>query len=352
VPQTDLSTLLRRRIAIATFALTAIVVGGAVVLWVLGRINAKHWPFDDVLFFVVTTITTVGFGELPGLNRVPGGHLITATILLLGLGTSLYAFSAVTTYFVEGEYTRNRQRRRNKRMLDRISDHIIVCGIGTTGMHVVEELIAVKQPIVAVDLSQDHLDRAQSLSTTPLPVVLGDATEDQVLEQAGIRRAKGLIAALTDDKANLFIVVTARELNPELKIVAKGVEVKAAEKLRHAGADRVVNPAYIGGSRMASEIIRPRVVEFLDQMLRDKDKNLRIEEVPIPPGSDLCGKPLSEAQLRRHGNVLVIAVREPSGQFRYNPGPETMLGAEMLLIVLGETAGVQQLREVVTATAR
>jgi voltage-gated potassium channel len=347
VPQTDLSTLLRRRIAIALGALMVIVVGGAVMLWSIGRyhMGPKAWPFGDVMFFVITTITTVGFGELPGLNRMPGGHLITAVILLLGLGTSLYAFSAVTTYFVEGEFTRNRQRRRNKKMLDRITDHIIVCGVGTTGIHVVEELIAVGQPLVAVDVSEDHLARAQSLSTTPMPVVQGDATEDSVLEQAGIRRAKGLVAALTDDKANLFIVVTARELNPHLRIVAKGVEVKAAEKLRHAGADRVVNPAYIGGARMVSEMIRPRVVEFLDQMLRDKDKNLRIEEVPIPTGSPLCTKPLSEAQLRRHGNVLVIAVRDSKGGFRYNPGPETILEPEMLLIVLGETAGVQQLRE-------
>ena len=342
----DPSAILRRRIAVALFALSAVVTAGAVALWLLGRLHlgAKAWPFGDVLFFVLTTITTVGFGELPGLSRVPGGHVLTSVVLLLGLGTSLYCFSAVTTYFVEGEFTRSRARRRNKRMLDRITDHIIVCGVGTTGIHVVEELLAVGSPMVCVDLSQDHLNRAQSLSSKPIACVLGDATEDQVLEEAGIRRAKGLVAALTDDKANLFIVVTARELNPSLKIVAKGVEVKAAEKLRHAGADRVVNPAYIGGARMVSEMIRPRVVEFLDQMLRDKDKTLRIEEVPITAGSPLVGKHLGEAQLRKHGNVLVIAVRDPNGQFRYNPGPETTLDADMVLIVLGEIASVQQVR--------
>src|SRR5207245_5425208 len=141
--------------------------------------------------------------------------------------------------------------------------------------------------------------------------------------------ARGLVAALTDDKENLFIVVTARELNPKLKIIAKGVDVKAAEKLKHAGADSVVNPAFIGGVRMVSEMIRPQVVEFLDLMLRDKDKNLRIEEVVVPKGSPLVGKPISEAQIRRHANLLVVAVREPPrdptqpGKFVYNPGPAT-----------------------------
>ena len=239
-------------------------------------------------------------------------------------------------------------------MLSELSDHIIVCGVGTTGIHVVEELIATGHKLCAVDVSAEHLERVQSLSTTLLPTVLGDATEDGVLEQAGIRRARGLVAALTDDKANLFIVVSARELNPRLKIIAKGVDLKAAEKLRKAGANSVVNPAYIGGVRMVSEMIRPQVVEFLDLMLRDKDKNLRIEEVVVPKGSPFVGKPIFEAQIRQHTNLLVVAVREPSqsgatGNFVYNPGPELLIADGMTLVVLGETEGVHRLRSAVAS---
>jgi voltage-gated potassium channel len=202
--------------------------------------------------------------------------------------------------------------------------------------------------VVAVDADAEHLERAQAMTPGLLVTVQGDATEDSVLERAGIRRAKGVVAALTDDKSNLFIVVTARELNPRLKIIAKGVDLKASEKLRRAGADSVVNPAFIGGVRMVSEMIRPQVVEFLDLMLRDREKNLRIEEVMVPADSSLVGKPIAEAQIRRHTNLLVVAVREPAGdgagRFVYNPGPEMEIAAGMALIVLGETASVHKLR--------
>jgi len=283
---------------------------------------------------------------------VPYGHLFTVIIILVGLGVALYAASALTTYFIEGEFQKGRLRRKVAKMIDQARDHIIVCGAGTTGIHVVEELLTTRWPVVVIDVDQRHLERVQQLSQTLVPVVLGDATEDAVLEQAGIRRARGLVAALTDDKANLFIVVTARQLNPGLRIIAKGVDVKAAEKLKHAGAHSVVNPAFIGGVRMVSEMIRPQVVEFLDMMLRDKDKNLRIEEVPVPSGSPFSGKPIAELAIRQNTKLLVIAVRNrpegsQPGQFVYNPGPETEIQAGMALIVLGETASVLQLRSAV-----
>jgi voltage-gated potassium channel len=345
------SRLLRKRIIAATLALAGVFAAGTFGFFSLGRyyLGAKAWTLAECGYFTVTTITTVGFGELPHLERVPFGRAWTVIVLLVGLGVALYCVSAMTTYFIEGEWSKNRLFRRIKRMLDKMSDHIIVCGVGTTGIHVVEELIATGHKLVAVDLDPAHLERVQALTPKLVATLEGDATEDGVLEQAGIRRAKGLVAALTDDKANLFIVVSSRQLNPQLKIIAKGVDVKAAEKLRHAGADSVVNPAFIGGVRMVSEMIRPQVVEFLDLMLRDKEKNLRIEEVLVPRGSPLVGKPIFEAQIRKHTNLLVVAVREAPrnggpGRFIYNPGPELLIDAGMALIVLGETEGVHKLR--------
>ncbi len=348
----DGSKLLRERIFVASVALIAIFLVGTFGYWLLGRayLGRFAWGLGECAYMTVITITTVGFGELPHLGRVPGGRAFTVVVLLAGLGVALYFVSSLTTYFIEGEFTKERTRRRMARALSEIRDHIIVCGVGTTGVHVVEELVWTKWPLVAVDRDQGRLEKLQELSVSMIPTVVGDATEDETLERAGIRRARGIVAALTDDKDNLFIVVSARQLNPSLRIIAKGVDITAADKLKRAGADSVVNPAFIGGVRMVSEMIRPQVVEFLDLMLRDKDKNLRIEEVVVPKGSPLVGKPIFEAQIRRYTNLLVVAVREPPpapaqpGRFVYNPGPETLIEENMALIVLGETESVHKLR--------
>jgi voltage-gated potassium channel len=348
----DSSSLLRERIIVASTALLAIFMIGTAGYYMLGHVylGAHSWDVGECAYMTVMTITTVGIGELPHLQHVPYGRAFTVAVLLAGLGVAAYFVSALTTYFIEGEFSRSRTRRRMNRSLDKISDHIIVCGIGTTGIHVVEELVWTKWPLVAVDSDARRLEHIQELSAELIPTVEGDATTDETLERAGIRRARGIVAALTDDKDNLFIVVSARQLNPSLRIIAKGVDMQAGEKLKRAGADSVVNPAFIGGVRMVSEMIRPQVVEFLDLMLRDKDKNLRIEEVLVPKGSPLVGKPIFEANIRRHTNLLVVAVREPPpspsqpGSFVYNPGPETLIAENMALIVLGETESVHKLR--------
>ena len=348
----DSSRLLRERLVVASTALLCIFLAGTGGYYTLGHVYlGEHgWDLGECAYMTVMTITTVGIGELPHLQRVPYGRAFTVAVLLAGLGVAAYFVSALTTYFIEGEFSRSRTRRRMNRSLDKISDHIIVCGIGTTGIHVIEELVWTKWPFVAVDRDPERLNRIQELSADLLPAVEGDATTDETLERAGIRRARGIVAALTDDKDNLFIVVSARQLNPSLRIIAKGVDVQAGEKLKRAGADSVVNPAFIGGVRMVSEMIRPQVVEFLDLMLRDKDKNLRIEEVVVPRGSPLVGKPIFQAQIRQHTNLLVVAVREPPvsptqpGNFVYNPSAETLIAENMALIVLGETESVHKLR--------
>jgi voltage-gated potassium channel len=350
----DSSRLLRERIFAASMALIAIFFAGSGGLYFLGKshLGAHAWSFGDCAYMTVTTITTVGFGELPHLHSVPYGRAFTVGVLLAGLGVAAYFVSALTTYFIEGEFTKARTRRKMQKTLDKIANHIIVCGVGTTGVHVVKELVASGYPVVAIDSDERALERIQEMVPGLLPTIHGDATEDAVLERAGVRHARGVVAALTADKDNLYIVVTARELHPGLKIIAKGVDLKAAEKLRKAGAHSVVNPAFIGGVRMVSELIRPQVVEFLDLMLRDRDKNLRIEEVMVPAGSWLVGKPLSEAQIRRHTNLLVLALRgeeqDGDGRFLYNPGSDTQISAGMTLIVLGETDQVHKLRAAVS----
>ena len=202
---------------------------------------------------------------------------------------------------------------------------------------------------VVIDRNHEHVQRiSEQMMNGEMLFVQGDATEDHVLMQAGIQRAAGVVAALTHDKDNLFVTLSARSLNPSARIVSKVTEDESAPKMLKAGATAVVSPTQIGGRRMASELIRPEVNEFLDQMLRDKDKSLRLEEVLIPKTSPYIGRALRDAPIRRETNLLVIAVRQPTREFVYNPEPDFVLDAGMTLVVMGEPDGVKRLRTLVS----
>jgi voltage-gated potassium channel len=229
----------------------------------------------------------------------------------------------------------------------KLSGHVVVCGAGSTGIHCVRELAAVGQPFVVVDGKESV---AKEVSAAfGCAAVIGDATHDEVLLEAGIERARGVISALTEDKDNLFVTVTARALNPSLRIVAKAIDPRAENKLRRAGADSVVSPNMIGGMRLVAEMVRPEVTGFLDVMLRDKDRTLRIEEVRVAPATRADPRRVADLPLARH-RVLLLAVKRPGDQgFVYNPAPEHPLSPGETLIVLGEPHQVRQLSAEVAA---
>lgn len=232
-----------------------------------------------------------------------------------------------------------------RKRIDALTDHIVVAGSGSTGRHVIEELIETRTPFVVIDRNREHLERiSESMMNGNLLYVHGDATEDQALLHAGVQRARGVVAALTHDKDNLYVTLSARFLNPVARIVAKVTEDEAAPKMLKAGATSVVSPTMIGGRRMASDVIRPEVNEFLDQMLRDKTKSLRLEEVLVPKGSPYAGHALKDAPIRQKTRLLVIAVRKADREFVYNPEPDFLLPEESTLVVMGEPDGVQMLR--------
>jgi len=298
----------------------------------------------------VITLSTVGYGEvLPGMQDMTFARVWTVGLIVLGSGTLLYFVSTLTAIIVEGDLGGILRRNRMQQRIDRLEGHIIVCGVGTTGIHVVEELRSIGTQFVVVDNDGERLARLVEEGFPALLYVVGDAAEDHVLQRAGIARAKGVVAALHDDPSNLFVTVTARALNPKLRIVAKAVEPSAGSKLLRAGADSCVSPNQIGGLRLVSEMVRPRVVQFLDQMLRDKDKNLRIDEITIPVGSSLAGRALRDSELRRHADVLVIAIRDVEGKYVYNPGPATTLEPGITLIVLAKATDLAPLRLLVAA---
>ncbi|HVY46426.1 MAG TPA: TrkA family potassium uptake protein, partial [Minicystis sp.] len=233
--------------------------------------------------------------------------------------------------------------------IDALSGHVIVTGAGATGMHVVEELQATKTKYVVVDKSREVLERiSRDFAGGEMLFVVGDATDDVVLVQAGVTRAMGVIAALTEDKDNLFVTLSARSLNASARIVSKVIAPDAAAKMMRAGANATVSPNMMGGRRLASELVRPTVLEFMDQMLREHDL-LRLEEVAVPEGSSFIGKTLREVPIRAETKLLVVALRI-EGKFEYNPEPGTVLQGGTVLVVLGATDNVAKLRAMVAAS--
>ena len=332
-----------RRLGMASVLLLFVVLigtGGYVLL------GGGRWNWSASLYMTVITLSTVGFGEvLMEMDKVPFSREWTICLIVLGSGTLLYFISTFTAFFIEGDIQGAIRRRRMQKEIKKLRDHIILVGAGATGFHVVEELLATKTPFVVIEEDSERLSRVAEEAGPGLLYILGEATEDNVLQQAGIAEAAGLISTLREDRDNLFVTVTARALNPELRIVAKVTEDTAKAKMLRAGADCTVSPSYIGGMRMVSQMIRPKVVQFLDQMLYDRKQHVRIEEVAIPAGSSLAGSALQNCSIQQYTNVLVLAVRHPDGSYRYNPGPDFVMAEDMILVVLAETDDVVRLRE-------
>jgi voltage-gated potassium channel len=338
-----LDTSLRNRLLVGFVALAVVIGGGTLGYWLIGDGKWEAW---DCLYMTVITVTTVGYGEvLPDMDTTPHARTFTMVLLVFGTGVLVYFASTITAFIVEGDLKDILSKARLRKRIKRMKDHIIVCGTGSTGRHIVEELIKTLQPVVAIDRSLDVLKEiADAHPKADYAYMVGDATDDDVLNAAGLPQARGVVAALSSDKDNLYVVVSARQINPQCRIIARCAELGHVEKIKRAGADGVVSPNFIGGMRMASEMLRPSVVKFLDEMLRDQ-RAMRIEEVTIGKGGPLEGKTLREANVRERFGMSVLAVREHTGSaWSYNPDPDTRLGAGVVLVVLGSAEQVKQLR--------
>ena len=341
---------IKKRIIKALSALLTAVTVGTIGFWI---IEGGEVSIGDCLYMTIITLSTVGYGEV--IPMTPLGRGFASFLIIFGMGTLLYFASTVVAFWVELDMTKVRRRRKMQKTISQLEDHIIVCGVGATGGHVVREFIATKTPFVMIDTDKERLERLHAVSVEQgceALSVAGDATDDRVLHKAGIEKARGLVAALRNDKDNIYIVLSARHVNPKLRIIARAMEKDAPPKILRAGADQVVSPNLIGGLRIASEMLRPEVVEFLDMMMRDMDKNTRIEQVPLPPDSPLEGKKLSDTNIRKSTDVLVIALRDKYGKYTYNPGPDTVLAREATLIVLGAADSVIRLRESILGKSR
>lgn len=267
--------------------------------------------------------------------------MFTIVVIVLGVGTALYTFSAFVEALVEGRLSESVRRRRMERKIADMQDHVIVCGWGRVGKTVADYVKGYGMDVVVVDADP------QRIADTERSNVLGDATSDAVLRKAGITRARALVAALADDADNLFVTLSARGLNPDLFIVARARVATTEPKLLQAGANRVVNPQHLGGARMAAFTNQPHVAEFLDVVMHDGSLDFRLEEVVVPASSPVAGQSLRAAHLRDRTGALVLAMRDQAGQFRTNPEPEAVIGADSVLIVIGTGEQLRVLAELV-----
>lgn len=312
---------------------------GILCTGVLGYHYIEGWPLFDSLYMTVITLATVGYGETHPLT-LPG-RTFTIFLILGGMSIIFYALTEITTFVVEGEMTGILRRRRMNRQINRLKNHYILCGAGRSGSHVLNELRKTGRNCVVIE--KDPV-KVNNLLSEHVPVVEGEATEDLVLRSAGIERAAGLVTALPNDKDNLFVVITARGLNPTIRIVSKVEEISAREKFLRSGADTAVSASFIGGMRMASELIRPTTVSFLDTMLYGTP-SLRVEEVTIGVSSKYVGLTLDACDAIHLSGVVLVSLKDDSKLgFRFNPPRDTRLKSGDTLVVIGDRSQLEHLK--------
>jgi voltage-gated potassium channel len=287
----------------------------------------------------IITISTIGFGEIIDLSGNTAGRIFTIFIAISGVGVLLYFVTNLTALVIEGKLTESFRRRRMEKTASKLREHYIVCGLGRVGFHIVDELHATKRPLVIVDTDKENAGRYLELFKDEV-FIEGDATNSDTLLKAGIESARGLFAVTGDDNQNLVVSLTAKQLNPDLRVVARCNEIKNSQKMKKAGADAIVSPTSIGGLRMASEMVRPAVVSFLDTMLRDREKNLRIEELPVPRSFE--GKYLSALNLKRQPHVMLLAVRTGE-DWVYKPSEDYVIAPENTLVFVTTPEGREEL---------
>jgi voltage-gated potassium channel len=306
------------------------VLGGVIVAGTVGYILLGLSPLD-ALYQTAITITTVGYREVGSAGAPSAAYRVfTAVFAVVGVASAFFVFGLAVEALFEGRLEIILGRRRMTRDIAQMRDHIVVCGAGRVGRELVEEVRSVGRDVVVIDIAAAQLERLPGIN-----VIEGDATDDDVLRMSGLERAKVLVAALSDDTQNVYVVLSARAMTTGLFIVARAHAVDAEPKLVRAGADRVVNPQFIGGRRMATYALQPHVAEFLDVVMHSGDVEWRLEELHVAEGSALDGRSLGDADLRNRTGALVLALRHGSGPFVTNPGRETVVCGGQVLIAMG-----------------
>lgn len=328
-----------RRFVTAMTAVLLVVIYGWVGFVLLGL------PTFDALYQTVITITTVGYAEIGATgDNTMSYRVFTLSLVVVGVAAVLYTIGAMADSLIEGSLNEELRRRRMLKAINELRGHTIVAGWGQVGHAVAEYVTRQGGEVVVIDRNPQH-DESEH------PIVVAEATDDDVLRSAGIEHAKTLVIALDHDADSLFVCLSARALRPDLFIVARTSDQKNEAKFVQAGADRVINPHEIGGSRMAALATSPHVAEFLDEVLHDDQHDVAVEEVVVAPDAPMVGSSLRDLHASEGRRSLVIAIRQPDGEYLTNPSADTMLASESVIITLGSADEIRRLREMCVSPA-
>ena len=324
---------LRRKLLLSAGLIVLIVSVGT-----LGYMLLEGWDFFDSVYMTIITLTTVGYREVHELSRK--GQIFTIFLIIGGVGTVFYVLSIGAKFILEGELQEIFGRKRLEKKIKGLKDHFIVCGYGRMGKIICRELKAKDIPFIVIEKEPERpADSPDVLITT------ADATKDEALRDVGIEKAKGLISVLPTDAENLYVVLSARGLNPGLMIVARAGEEGSEQKLIRAGADRVVSPYHIGGLRIAHTVLKPAVVDFIEFATKSGNIDLQMEEISIQDNSGLVGQTLDECGIGRELGIIVVAIKQSSGEMRFNPTFRSEIKAGDTLIALGEISKLKTLED-------
>jgi voltage-gated potassium channel len=326
---------IRRRLIFIVGAIVLVLMGGTI-----GFMLIEHYDPFDAFYMTITTITTVGYGEIFGLDRA--GRIFNSFLIFFGVTTMLLAIGGMTQTVIELELNQFFGKRRIKRMIDKLENHYIVCGYGRVGQGAAQELKRAGVQFVVMDMNMDNVDRAIK---SDMLAVLADANRDDNLIDVGILRAKGLIATLSSDADNLFLILSAKALNPKLQVSARVAEEKTEQKMRLAGADYVFAPYDITGNRMAQALMKPHVFQFIDFTTKNIGLDVGIEQVRVGGTSMFASRTLEQLQLRRDLGVIVLAIRKSDGNMLFNPPADSEIEGGDYLVVMGEPVSLSRLEQ-------
>jgi voltage-gated potassium channel len=311
------------------YALSAII--GLIAFGTLGfKLLLPALTWFDAFYFSLITLTTIGFGEPPGMTEQ--ARYFTSVLIILGVGTLGYALSAAAQAIVEFEMVSTFGKKRMYKDINKLSGHYIVCGAGRIGSRIIREIARSRQEFVVVEMDEAIGERLMSQGHL---VLMGDSTEENVLMAAGITRARGLVCALSSDPDNLYVTLTARDLNKDLMIVARANDEAAVNRLLKAGANKVVSPTITGSNQMAQMLLRPAVADFFELAAMTEKLELEIDQIEITPGSAFIGRALKDTGIRSAHDVIVIAIKRAGGEMIFNPSADTVIEEMDALVALG-----------------
>ena len=318
-----------------------VIIAALIAVGSVGFHTIEGWGLLESVYMTVMTLTTVGYGDFAPQSRT--GMIFTVLLVSFGVGTMLYTVGLVAQTMVEGRLINLMGREKMEKTIERMSNHYILCGCGRIGMLIARELASEKVPFVVVDNRPGVIQRLREEGFVHFQ---GDATHDKSLIEAGIKRARGIVCVLPTDAQNLYVILTAKELNPEIWVLARSEEEQSERRLLRAGADRVISPYTLGGNRMAMAILRPAMLDFIEITTRRQSLELRMDELPIGKRSSLIGKSLEASEIRQRYGLIIVAVKKDSGKMIFNPMAGYIIEDGDRLIALGEEENVSKFSQV------